>query len=70
VYNGVEERMKNVTYLSLKFSNEKIYLLNIISHNVVVYKNVSMTLKDRSLKVAVQGLDFWPTPYTYIHDIK
>jgi hypothetical protein len=25
------------------------------------------TRRDRSLKVAVQGPDFWPTPSTYIH---
>jgi hypothetical protein len=45
VYNGGEERLKNVTYLFLKFLIIEMDLLNVVSHNVV-YNNVSMTLND------------------------
>jgi hypothetical protein len=30
-------------------------------------EHFTFLLHDRSFKVAVQGPDFWPTPYTYIH---
>jgi hypothetical protein len=41
---GGEERLNNVTYLIVKFLMVKMDLINIISHAVAVYKNVSMIL--------------------------
>jgi hypothetical protein len=47
-YRG-EERLRNVTYTFLKFLTVKGGPLNIISHNVAVYKNVYMTLNKNLL---------------------
>jgi hypothetical protein len=39
-----EEWLKNVNYLFLKFFIVKVGLINVVSHNVVVYKNITVTL--------------------------
>jgi hypothetical protein len=45
-YCGGEERLRNVTYLFPKFRVLKIDPLNVVSHNVSVYKNVTTTLNE------------------------
>jgi hypothetical protein len=44
-YRG-EERLRNITYMFLKFVMVKGDLLNVILYNVAVYKNVYMTLNE------------------------
>jgi hypothetical protein len=41
-----EERLKNVTNLFLEFLIGKVGIINIVSQNVVVYKNITMTLNE------------------------
>jgi hypothetical protein len=43
---GGEERLRDVTYLLLKFLTVKTDPLNPVSHNVAFYKNVSATLNE------------------------
>jgi hypothetical protein len=45
----VEEMLWNVTYLFLYFLVVKTDLLNVISRNIIVYKNVTMTLNKHLL---------------------
>jgi hypothetical protein len=47
----VEEGLRNVTYLFLKFLMVKIDTLNVVSH--VVHKNVTMTLNEDLLCVVL-----------------
>jgi hypothetical protein len=45
-YYGGEERLRNVTHLFVKFLMVKVGPLNVVSHNVGFYKNVTTTLND------------------------
>jgi hypothetical protein len=53
---GSEERLRNLTYSFLKFLVVKAYPLNVVSHNIAVYKNITMTLNEDLLYRYVQNL--------------
>jgi hypothetical protein len=43
---GGEERLRNVTFLYLRFFMVKVDPLNVVSHNIEAYKNLSATLNN------------------------
>jgi hypothetical protein len=53
---GSEERLRNLTYSFLKFLVVKAYPLNVVSHNIAVYKNITMKLNEDLLYRYVQNL--------------
>lgn len=47
---GVEQKLRNVSYLFLKFLMVKTNPLNVVSYNVAVYKDVTITLVTMKLR--------------------